>query len=128
MQDHLQRHEPAQRDLPGAVDDAHAAVAQFADNLVARHSWRWAGRSHTCHFRYRLPRGVAASIGPGFRRAPWEQPFEMAEEGGVERIRRLGRAGRLAPLIARSQPLQNLLADRASLDMSLQAAPLTIIQ
>jgi hypothetical protein len=34
-QDHLQRHQAAQADLTGLVDDAHAAAAQLAQDLVA---------------------------------------------------------------------------------------------
>ena len=32
--DHLERHGPVERDLPGLVDDAHAAAAQLAADLV----------------------------------------------------------------------------------------------
>ena len=34
-QDHLQGHQSVEPDLPRLVDDAHAAAAQFAENLVA---------------------------------------------------------------------------------------------
>ena len=46
-QDHLQRDRAVQLDLPGLVDDAHAAAAQFPQNLVSgdrRHSRRNLGR------------------------------------------------------------------------------------
>jgi hypothetical protein len=44
-QDHLEGHDAVQLDLPGLVDDAHAAAAQLTQNLVARRRCPgWEGR------------------------------------------------------------------------------------
>src|SRR5205814_2364041 len=36
--EHLERDQPIQRDLPGTIDDAHAAATQFAEDLKVTQS------------------------------------------------------------------------------------------
>jgi len=57
---HLDGHEPAQRQLLGLVDDAHAAAAEDGLDLVAEHGNRSA---RTLRLRARLLRGRACHIG-----------------------------------------------------------------
>ena len=83
-QDHLEGDEAVQFDLPGLVDDAHAAPAQFPQDLVARHQ---TSRSRRCRHalgwqggrsshgrpgaqRYRFP-WLAEGPATGLLRGPW---------------------------------------------------------
>ena len=86
--DHLQRHRPVEADLPGLVDDAHAAAAQLLrDRVVAEVAHRRAAGQ--------ARRGVAAVGGPG-RPVGFARPIP----GGVGRRRDLavGRPGGVSPV------------------------------
>ena len=59
-QDHLQGHEPIEPDLPGLVDDTHAAAAELAEDLVIGDHRRLAR-----HGPAGLARGRSAAAGAG---------------------------------------------------------------
>ena len=90
--DHLQRDEPVQGGLAGLVDDAHAAAADLADDLVARDADPARGGRR---------RGERRRAGPQLRQRRVEdlRPGRAgvgADEGVVEpgRARGAGRLGR----------------------------------
>ena len=87
-QDHLERDQPVEADLPGLVDDAHAAAPQFAQDLVAGRS----GRRH----RGRQRGWSGGPVGRGrhggrCRRSCARGEQHRLRQGGVVLVHRRGR-------------------------------------
>ncbi len=59
--EHLQRDDPAQPPVAGLVDDAHAAAAQLAEDLVLADPRRAASRHPAGRARWVAPRGSSAN-------------------------------------------------------------------
>ncbi len=91
-QDHLQRDQAIQPDVPGLVNDAHAASADLRDDLVARHGQPGRPRRPA---RGRSPADRRVGRGGGFvRRRVVRRVREDVHRPG-SRVRRATSAGRL---------------------------------
>ena len=119
--DHLQRRGTVQGQVPGLVDDAHAAAADFGEDLVARdgHAHRGAGgrrgRDEPSRRTVRLLLRDAGRRGQVVRRGRLEQG---AGHAFLFRIARQGDA--LVCLLPGGQLLQRLLAGGAGLHVLAQ--------
>ena len=85
---HLQRHQPIELAVPGLIHHAHAAAAQFAEDLVARHGGAAGDSSGQRPADLRLPVG---------RHCWWRERVCVARDGrwngGRVCIDRRGREG-----------------------------------
>jgi hypothetical protein len=98
-QDHLEGHQPLEVDLPGFINDAHAAPAQLRHDLVARH--RGKGCAGPSHPSIRSPAlGVEDTRRP---MQPVDAPLQLIDQLRTVRAQFLGR--HLAALLAMMFPL-----------------------
>ena len=110
-EDHLQRHDAVEADLPGPVDDAHAAATEHAEDFVARHARQRArlgrqddaGRDRTGTAR-RCPPSAGAAI-RGLRRGTRRARMARDRLRRGQRFQRLPARGALAQVVVQCRLL-----------------------